>query len=208
MAIKHVGRIKNNKKKVVVAYRVIPQDPDYCLVVLTESLMAEEHDALMSAVESNAGQTAYEFAEAMMRTQLPDGRNMLVGFHATGKLSRWKTADIEMTPDSKTAITLEELNNVIAEQKGVSVEDLALKGRTPPAETDTVAASEPVADVDPDTPADVLQAAQEAQGEVLSDEELAAKYRSDADRMFKEAKRLREQAEELVPTKKKTKESA
>jgi len=38
---------------------------------------------------------------------------------------------------------------------------------------------------------------------VLSDEDLAANYRSQADRMFKEAKRLREQAEELAPTKKK-----
>ena len=208
MAIKHVGRIAKSKKKVVVAYRVVPKDPEYCLVVLTESLMAEEHDALMSAVESNAGQTAYEFAEAMMRTQLPDGRNMLVGFHATGKLSRWKTSDIEMTPDSKTSISLEELNNVIAEQKGVSVEDLALQGQNPPAEAETVASSEPVNGVDVDTPVDVVKAAQAAQDEVLSDEELAAKYRSDADRMFKEAKRLREQAEELVPTKKKTKESA
>ena len=36
----------------------------------------------------------------------------------------------------------------------------------------------------------------------LSDEDLAASYRSQADRMYKEAKRLREQAEDLVPTKK------
>ena len=43
---------------------------------------------------------------------------------------------------------------------------------------------------------------------VLSDEDLAASYRSQADAMFKEAKRLREQAEELVPTKRKSKASA
>ena len=36
----------------------------------------------------------------------------------------------------------------------------------------------------------------------ITDEQLAASYRSQADSMFKEAKRLREQAEELVPTKK------
>jgi len=33
---------------------------------------------------------------------------------------------------------------------------------------------------------------------------MAAKYRSDADRLFKEAQALRKMAEELVPTKKKT----
>jgi hypothetical protein len=38
---------------------------------------------------------------------------------------------------------------------------------------------------------------------VLSDEDLASQYRSQADAMFKEAQILRKQAEELVPTKKK-----
>jgi len=38
---------------------------------------------------------------------------------------------------------------------------------------------------------------------VLTDDDLATKYRSDADRLSKEAAELRRQAEELVPTKKK-----
>ena len=41
--------------------------------------------------------------------------------------------------------------------------------------------------------------------DVLDDAALAAKYRSDADRLYKEAKQLREMAEELVPTTKKSK---
>jgi hypothetical protein len=36
----------------------------------------------------------------------------------------------------------------------------------------------------------------------LSDEDIARKYRSDADRLSKEAANLRRMAEELVPTKK------
>ena len=40
---------------------------------------------------------------------------------------------------------------------------------------------------------------------VLSDEALAKSYRSQADRLSKEAAELRRQAEELVPTKKKVK---
>jgi hypothetical protein len=39
---------------------------------------------------------------------------------------------------------------------------------------------------------------------VITDESLAAKFRSDADRLSKEAAALRRQAEELVPTVKKT----
>ena len=201
--MKHVGRIIKSRKKCVVAYRVLPNDPDHCLIVMTENLMADEHDALIKAVESDAGQSAYEFGEAMARNVLPDGRNMLAGFHATGKLTRVATNEVEIVPDSNNTIPLNELNDTIATQRGVTVADLALKGDTDTKE-ETIAQVNPVAD--PDTPAEVVEAAQEANADgVLTDEELAAKYRSDADRLFKEAKALREQAEELVPTKKKSK---
>ena len=40
---------------------------------------------------------------------------------------------------------------------------------------------------------------------VLSDDDLARSYRSQADAMYKEAKRLREEAEKLAPTKKASK---
>jgi len=43
---------------------------------------------------------------------------------------------------------------------------------------------------------------------IITDEMLAAKYRSDADRLSKEAAALRRQAEELVPTKKASKKTA
>jgi len=201
MALKHVGRVKQTKKKVIVAYRVVPGDAESCIVVPTESLMADEHDALMKSVESDAGQNAYEFAEAMARSVLPDGRNMLAGFHTTGKMIKVSTSSIEMIPDNKTSIGLDELNRVIAEQRGVSVEDLAIQSNTKKEEKREIVLEEK----DFDIPQETLQAAQAAAEQVLTDEELAAKYRSDADRMYKEAKRLREEAEKLVPTKRKTK---
>jgi len=197
MALKHVGRIKNNQRKVVVAYRTVPGNADSCIVVTTENLMADEHDALMKCVESNTGQAATEFAEAMARTQLPDGRNMLAGFHTTGRMMKVATNEVEMVPDRNTAIPLNELNQQIAEQKGVSVEDLAISGGEPvDNQRETT-----VETVDYDAPQPPTSSTDGA----LSDEELAAKYRSDADRLYKEAKALREQAEELSPTKKKTK---
>ena len=128
MALKHVGRIATNKRKVIVAYRVVPGEPDSCLVVQTENLDNGEHDALISAVESSAGQQAYEFGEAMSRTMLPDGRNMLAGFHTTGKIRKVSTDQIEMTPDNNNSIMLNELNKVIAEQQGLTVAELAIKG--------------------------------------------------------------------------------
>ena len=197
MALKHVGRIATNQRKVVVAYRVIPGDPDYCLVVQTENLSADEHDALIKAVESAAGQEAYEFAECMARAYLPDGRNMLAGFSKTGKLNKVPTSSVEMTPNRNTSISLEELNKTIAEQQGVTVADLALKGpdgkTIEPATIETEAAVDPVSTYT-ETP---------TTDGVLDDAALAAQYRSQADALFKEAKSLREQAEALVPTKKK-----
>lgn len=195
MALKHVGRTINQKRRLIIAYRTLPGESDSCLAIPTDNLPADEHDALMQVVESNAGQTAYELAEALVRNRLPDGRNMLHAFHRTGKLTKFKTAEVEMTPDTRSTIQLSELNKVIAEQKGVSIDDLALKSGQPQQ-------AEAPAQAPAQAPVETTVAETPATDGVITDEELAAKYRSDADRLFKEAKRLREQAEELVPTKK------
>jgi len=193
--LKHVGRIKKTQKKCVVAYRLVPGTDDQAIIVPTESLMAEEHDTIIKLVESAAGQEAYELAEAMARTPLPDGRNMLAGFHTTGKMLKVPTKDIEMTPDLKTVIDLDELNATIAQQKGVTVADLALKN---PDGTQESAVEEVQESVDPvelytsDTPATIISE------EVLTDEKLAAQYRSQADALFKEAKSLREKAKDIT----------
>jgi len=200
MALKHVGRIAQNRRKVVVAYRVLPGDPDNCLVVQTENLSADEHDALIKTVESAAGQEAYEFADAMARAYLPDGRNMLAGFHKTGKLNKVPTSAVEMTPNNASVINLKELNETIANNQGVTVADLAVKG--PDGKTVQPNANVTEASVDP---VNIYESAPVAKTDgILSDEDLAAQYRSQADALFKEAKALREQAEALAPTKRKT----
>ena len=185
----------NNQRRVVVAYRVVPGEPDQSIIVDTSSLMAEEHDAIIKAVEDNAGQEADEFATVMARSPLPDGSNMLARFHTTGKMMKVPSDTVEMTPNNNTTINLAELNQTIADQKGVTIADLALAdadGSRPETVTEST---------DP-----TLTASQVAGGDdgVITDEVLAAQYRSQADALFKEAKALREQAEELVPTKKKT----
>ena len=194
-SLKHIGRIHNNQKRAIVAYRTLPGDAESALVVLTESLPADAHDALVKLVESAAGQQAYELAEAMERAYLPDGMNMLYGFPKTGCLRKVATKEIEMLPDAKSSIKLDELNKMIAQQKGVSIEDLAIKSKNP---ADNV--EKPVEQtINP-----VEQYTETTKtSDVLTDDDLAAKYRSDADRLSKEAAALRRQAEDLVPTKKK-----
>ena len=213
--IKHVGRLKSNQRKVAVAFRVLPNNPDHALVVDTASLSDADHDSLMKLIESPAGQAAHELAEAMDRTSLQDGARMLPRFHQTGRLQKIPTNQIEMTPNNQTAILLSEINSAVAEQKGVTVADLAMSegGNTPGNPASTTETVGTVNEMPTAKDTNVLAEADAARVQapdngVVSDEQLAASYRSQADSMFKEAKRLREQAEELAPTKKKKKEDA
>jgi len=124
---------------------------------------------------------------------------MLAGFQQTGKLRKVPTEAVEMTPNGNTTIALNVLNNTIAEQKGVTVNDLALKGPGGQTTQQPDIQSEPAVD-----PAAVYTAEPAtATDGVLDDNALAAQYRSQADALYKEAKALRAQAEELVPTIKK-----
>lgn len=186
----------NNQRKVIVAYKVVPGEPDNAIVVTTENLDAGDHDALIKLVESPAGQEAEDLATAMARTRLPDGRNMLAAFNAQGKMVKAPTNTVEMTPNSNTSVMLNEINEAIASQRGVTVADLAVQP-----ENENVQRAKPVEAID--EPAQAYAQSTPTTDGVLTDEDLAAQYRSQADSMFKEAKRLREQAEELVPTKKK-----
>ena len=201
MAMKHVGRMVKNQRGVVVAYKVVPGEPDQSIIVDTSSLMAEEHDALIKAVEDAAGQEADEFATVMARTRLPDGANMLARFHQTGKMMKVASDTVEMTPNNNTTVNLAELNQLIAEQRGVTVGDLALadpEGNRPAEVTSNQEQA-------PKMTAEQVAAGISSSNEgVITDDMLAAQYRSQADALFKEAKALREQAEELVPTKKKS----
>ena len=201
---KHVGRVSKTKKKCGVVYRVVPGEPENCVVVMTESLEAADHDSLINLINSATAQDSYELGEAMARSQLSDGSNMLARFHTTGRMQKVATNLIEMTPNNNASINLAELNNIIAQQKGVTVADLALGGAKPAANTGVTNAAD--AYVTP-TMAAMDEAVTTNDG-VITDDMLAAKYRSDADRLSKEAATLRRQAEELVPTKKATKKTS
>lgn len=194
--LKHVGRLVTNKKRVVVAFRTLPGDPNSALVIGTESLKDQDHDALIKVVESNAGQTAYELAEALDRASLPEtGDSMLTSFHRRGILVKVATTEVEMIPNSSTSIILSDLNRVIAEQRGISIEDLTVK----PGETAKVTEVGSVNEIKPPVSEPIAEEAG-----VLTDDDLAKQYRSQADTMFKEAQRLRKEADELSPIKKKS----
>jgi hypothetical protein len=196
MAMKHTGKMKNNNAKVLVAYRTLPGESDNALVVDVARLTDAQHDEIMKVVESNQAQSANELADVLSRRYFPDGRQMLMALHTDGRLKKVGTTDVIMTPTPSDTVVLSELNQMIAEQKGVTVDQLAV---TETEETIATANEMPTANTET-APTEVKQ----DPNQPLTDEDLAKSYRSQADRLSKEAAALRRQAEELVPTKRKT----
>ncbi len=209
--LKHVGRIKASGKRVIVAYRTLPGDAYSALVIPTEGLTDSYHNALITTVESSAGQEAYEFAEAMDRTVTPDGYNMLHAMHQLGKLVKISTNEVEMIPAPGSSVLLSELNQIIAEQRGIPVDELSIKPdvkdkpRTRDVGEPSIAENlneKSTADVSKTTSSGVNESDVTAEPSGTP-EETAKYYRSQADKLAKQAAQYRRLAEELVPTKKK-----
>lgn len=202
-SLKHVGRIKGTGKKVLVAYRTIPGDAYSALVVPTENLPDELHNAIINLVESPAAQNAYEFAEALDRTQFPDGSRMLPNLHGNGRLIKVSTNQIEMTPTLSTSILLSELNQIIAEQRGIAVDELHIKpGSNDVVEVREVATTRDLTQSSATSETTSTSVNESVQTSFESSEAEAKYYRSQADRLAKQAAEFRRKAEELVPTKK------
>lgn len=197
--LKHIGKLKNTGSKVLVVFRTVPGESNMALVLPTETLSDEYHNALMALVETSEAQQSFELGEIMFTRLFPDGRPMLRAMQADGRLQKFATDKIIMTPSPTSEVSLDQLNVLIAEQKNCSVDDLCtfVKGYSKPAdnEVSTVATAQEV------PAATTLKASDNA---ALSDKDIAKGLRSQADALYKEAARLRKQAEDLDPTVKKS----
>jgi hypothetical protein len=190
--IKHAGRVKATGKKCLVAYRTLPGDAFNCLIIPTENLPDSYHDALINLVESSSGQDAFEFAEVLARSRFPDGSTMLPALHTQNRLVKVSTDQIEMTPTTSVVVLLSELNQIIAEQRGLTVHDLAIKSGVPENANTTI-----VDEIASATPVQVLT----TEESVLTVEDRVAKYRADAAKLFAEATALTAMADSLSPVK-------
>jgi type IV secretory pathway VirB10-like protein len=207
--MKHVGKMKNNSARLAIVYRTLPGDPYSALVVGTTGLTDSYHDSLISCIESDSGQQANELADVLAVRKFPDGTNMLEYLHVNGHLKKVQTKMVIVTPNTTTNLPLDELNQLVADQKGVSLAELAI---IPEGERVPVQKREPPAEYKSkwDKARDE-KAAKIAEAELaalpvaeLTPAEQAKKFRSEADRLAKEAAEMRRKAEELAPTKKKT----
>jgi hypothetical protein len=199
--MKHVGKMKNNGAKVVVAYRTLPGDPLSALVVGTNNLGDTYHDSLMSTVQDNSAQQANELADILAVRRFPDGSNMLEFLHRRGNLKKVSTNGVLMTPTPQTSISLDELNVLIAEQKGITLDELAV--------TDGITPNPKSKKSDPTktTSASVNGEEEIVVVETAEEDMTPAQLRSKADALFKQAQVLRKQADAIDPPKSKKKAS-
>jgi hypothetical protein len=201
--VKHIGRIKNTGVKIITVFRTLPGESDSALVIQVNQLKDEYHDAIMQMLETDQAQEAFEFGEMLFIRHFPDGRPMLSALQQDGRLQKVSTSNVLMTPTVNAAVQLDQLNVLIAEQKNCAVDELCnfVSGAQANAQAKTNAEKkkEPVtAAVAP-----VVERAQAASDAVLTDSDIAKSYRSQADAMYKEAARLRKEADALDPPKKK-----
>jgi hypothetical protein len=204
--LKHIGRINNTGVKVLVVFRTLPGESNMALVLPVTQLSDSYHDSIMTMVETDQCQEAYELGEMMFIRTFPDGRPMLQAMQADGRLQKVATDAVTMTPTTNDTVLLSSLNTLIAEQKNCAVDDLytfvkgAPKGKVEVTQVAEVTDLAPA--VDTDVPVPIR--AQAATNAVLTDKDIAKSYRSQADAMYKEAARLRKEAEVLDPVVKKT----
>ena len=191
--IKHVG--KHADKKVVIVFRKVPGEDHMALVLYTETIPSVIHDSVIQCVESDAGQSVDDLAEALDRVVLPDGRNVLRAIHSERYLKKVQTNQIVVTPNAKSHVRLDELNRVIDDLKtgGEAAQKLQemdeKSGLQDPsankaAETIAEAAAEANVNVDPMSDEGIAQTMIEQATKMAAEGQGLV---AEADRMLKEA---------------------
>ena len=84
-SLKHIGRIQNTGVKVLVVFRTLPGESNMALVLPVAQLPDQYHDSIMTLVETDQAQDAFEFGEIMHIRPFPDGRPMLRAMQADGR---------------------------------------------------------------------------------------------------------------------------
>lgn len=113
--MKHIGR--HGDRKVAVLFREVPNEDHMCLVIYPDTLPAPWESAIMKVLESDHGQASENFADALHRNLLPDGRVILETLHKEKMIKKIRSSDVVMIPRPDSSIRLDELNKMLNEMK-------------------------------------------------------------------------------------------
>ena len=199
--LKHIGR--HGDRKVAVLFREVPSEGHMCLVIYPDTLPAPWESSIMKVLESEVGQQAENFADALHRSLLSDGRPILETLHKEKMIKKIRTSDVVVTPRSNSAIRLDELNKLLNEMKqGESAikrlaENDAAQGMVDPSVKRAAEAAFKNRQSPQATP---------SSDDALSDRQIAANMLAQAQKMesegkglLSEAARMRKDAERMDP---------
>ena len=202
--IKHIG--KHGDRKVNILFREVPGEEHMCLCIYPETLHAHWQDAVQKVLESDVGQSAEQFADALHRNFLPDGRAILQTLHEERMIKKIRTADVIVTPSGSASIRLDELNKMLNEMKlgDAAVKKLAendaSRGMVSPEVKRKAEAEFKASQAQP------TQAFQAPAQGALSDRDIAAnmvfqakKMETEAKQMIAEAARMKKDAQRMDP---------
>lgn len=182
--MKHLATHDNNK--VAVLFRSVPGEPTNALIVKHEELPEPIKSNFKMCLESKLGQSAFSLSDAANQFSVANGDKLLAALHIGNYIVKVPTKDVLLTPNEKTNLPLNELNNMIDGAGGSQA--------TP---TTPVEAPSTMGTIDLNPGAPVVESAQ--QTSVLSDEQVATDLRNQASGLQKEADRLLAEAESLHP---------
>lgn len=189
--MKHVG--KYGEKPCVVVFREVPNEPENCLVVISEGLDERVHDDVMSCVSSAEAQQTGDISNVMSRRQLTNGENMLNFLHFNKKLQKVPVSMVTLTPVmGQQGIALAEVN---AEIKKITNDPVAPVTDPSHLREDNPATTQ----VNPSTmPADAPHVMTEnpAEGLLLQ----AELMEQDAENLLAESKAKRQEAYDIDPS--------
>ena len=89
----------------------------------------------MKALESAEGQASFELGQYLARQKFSDGVDMLALLHNDGYIKKMPCANVIVTygPGEEGKISLDKLNEMIAKDMGISLQELSVKEDKPKA---------------------------------------------------------------------------
>ena len=126
--IKHIGRMVDGGAPIAIIFRTVPSEPKNCLVIGPKFLDNNYQETFMKALESAEGQNAFELGHHLMKSRFSDGVEILAFLHRSNFIKKMPTDKImvSMGTGNKGEVLLDELNDLIAKQKGITVDELSL----------------------------------------------------------------------------------
>ena len=132
---RHIGRLKNTDRRVVVVYMQIPGKDNSALIVDTDALPDQFHEALMTVVESEAAQRTVNLAEVLDRRASPDaGINLMNSLHRRGFMRPEPVDNIIMFPRPNMPFPLAKV--IEFSRSEAAAKELAAAGVKPPKGTE------------------------------------------------------------------------